>query len=106
MNKNECVLIDAGCDVDGYISDITRCFPLKGEFSDAQLVVYETLNKIQDELLDYVSNVRPLKLNEIYIQMIRSMACNLNKIHFFTNSLSWDELLVASDTFIFYIFFV
>ena len=35
------LLIDAGCEVDGYASDITRTFPVNGRFSAAQKEVYE-----------------------------------------------------------------
>ena len=35
------VLIDAGCEVGGYASDITRTFPVNGRFSAAQRDVYE-----------------------------------------------------------------
>lgn len=35
------LLIDAGCEVDGYASDITRTFPVNGKFSAAQRDVYE-----------------------------------------------------------------
>jgi Xaa-Pro aminopeptidase len=35
------LLIDAGCELDGYASDITRTFPVNGRFSDAQRAVYE-----------------------------------------------------------------
>ncbi|ACT47500.1 aminopeptidase P N-terminal domain-containing protein [Methylotenera mobilis] len=46
-NANNCVLkdgdlllIDAGCELDGYASDITRTFPVNGKFSAAQRDVY------------------------------------------------------------------
>lgn len=35
------VLIDAGCEVQGYASDITRTFPVNGKFSAAQRDCYE-----------------------------------------------------------------
>ncbi|GHD67207.1 aminopeptidase P N-terminal domain-containing protein [Jeongeupia chitinilytica] len=35
------VLIDAGCEIGGYASDITRTFPVNGRFSPAQKAVYE-----------------------------------------------------------------
>ena len=35
------VLIDAGCEVEGYASDITRSFPVNGRFSGPQKDVYE-----------------------------------------------------------------
>ena len=35
------VLIDAGCELDGYAADITRTFPINGRFSAAQRDCYE-----------------------------------------------------------------
>ena len=35
------VLIDAGCELEGYASDITRTFPVNGRFTPAQRDVYE-----------------------------------------------------------------
>jgi Xaa-Pro aminopeptidase len=50
------VLIDAGCEVDGYASDITRTFPVNGRFSAAQRDVYETVLAAQ---LAAIEAVRP-----------------------------------------------
>ena len=37
----ELLLIDAGCEVEGYASDITRTFPINGRYSAAQREVYD-----------------------------------------------------------------
>jgi Xaa-Pro aminopeptidase len=47
MNDGELVLIDAGCEIDGYASDITRTFPVNGKFTDAQREIYELVLKAQ-----------------------------------------------------------
>lgn len=41
LNNGDLLLIDAGCELDGYASDITRTFPVNGKFSAAQKDVYE-----------------------------------------------------------------
>ncbi|WP_374324615.1 aminopeptidase P N-terminal domain-containing protein [Azonexus sp.] len=41
LNDNTLVLIDAGCEVQGYAADITRTFPVNGRFSAAQKDIYE-----------------------------------------------------------------
>ncbi|HUQ74328.1 MAG TPA: aminopeptidase P N-terminal domain-containing protein [Burkholderiales bacterium] len=41
LRKGDVLLIDAGCELDGYASDITRTFPVDGQFSGAQRAVYE-----------------------------------------------------------------
>lgn len=41
LNDGDLLLIDAGCELEGYASDITRTFPVNGKFSAAQKDVYE-----------------------------------------------------------------
>ncbi|AWI77302.1 Xaa-Pro aminopeptidase [Parazoarcus communis] len=41
MRDGELLLIDAGCELDGYASDISRTFPVNGRFSGPQRDVYE-----------------------------------------------------------------
>jgi len=41
MEDGGLLLIDAGCELDGYASDITRTWPINGRFSGAQKDVYE-----------------------------------------------------------------
>jgi Xaa-Pro aminopeptidase len=62
VSNNQCladgdlVLIDAGCELDGYASDITRCFPVNGRFSGAQADVYALVLAAQDAA---VAVIRP-----------------------------------------------
>ena len=41
IRSGELVLIDAGCELDGYASDITRTFPANGKFTGPQRALYE-----------------------------------------------------------------
>ncbi|MBO1111690.1 aminopeptidase P N-terminal domain-containing protein [Bordetella petrii] len=41
LRDGELVLIDAGCEVDSYASDITRTFPVNGHFSGPQRALYD-----------------------------------------------------------------
>ena len=41
LKDGDLLLIDAGCELDGYASDITRTFPVNGRFSGPQKAVYE-----------------------------------------------------------------
>jgi Xaa-Pro aminopeptidase len=41
IRDGELVLIDAGCELDGYASDITRTFPANGKFTGPQRTLYE-----------------------------------------------------------------
>ena len=48
VRDGELVLIDAGCELDGYASDITRTFPANGRFSGAQRTLYDLVLASQD----------------------------------------------------------
>jgi len=41
LQDGELLLIDAGCEVDGYASDITRTFPVNGRFTGPQADIYD-----------------------------------------------------------------
>ncbi|OIQ86696.1 Xaa-Pro aminopeptidase [mine drainage metagenome] len=41
LRDGDLLLIDAGCEVDGYASDITRTFPVNGKFSGPQKDLYQ-----------------------------------------------------------------
>jgi Xaa-Pro aminopeptidase len=41
LNDGDLMLVDAGCEYQGYASDITRGFPVNGKFSDAQRTIYQ-----------------------------------------------------------------
>ncbi len=41
LKDGDLLLIDAGCELDGYASDITRSFPVNGRFSGPQADVYD-----------------------------------------------------------------
>ena len=48
VRSGELVLIDAGCELDGYASDITRTFPANGKFTGAQRELYDLVLASQD----------------------------------------------------------
>ena len=48
VRAGDLVLIDAGCELDGYASDITRSFPADGHFSAAQRELYDLVLASQD----------------------------------------------------------
>lgn len=48
IRAGELVLIDAGCELDGYASDITRTFPANGKFTGPQRALYELVLASQE----------------------------------------------------------
>lgn len=52
LNDGDLLLIDAGCELDGYASDITRTFPVNGKFSGPQKELYELVLAAQLAAID------------------------------------------------------
>ena len=56
LRDGDLLLIDAGCELDGYASDITRTFPVGGRFSGPQRELYELVLAAQAAA---IGEVRP-----------------------------------------------
>lgn len=54
LRDGDLLLIDAGCELDGYASDITRTFPVNGKFSGPQKDLYELVLAAQDAAIEAV----------------------------------------------------
>jgi Xaa-Pro aminopeptidase len=54
LADGDLLLIDAGCELDGYASDITRTFPVNGRFSPPQRDVYELVLAAQSAAIAQV----------------------------------------------------
>jgi Xaa-Pro aminopeptidase len=52
MQDGELLLIDAGCELDYYASDVTRTFPVNGRFSPEQRAIYEIVLEAQERAID------------------------------------------------------
>lgn len=54
LRDGDLLLIDAGCELDGYASDITRTFPVNGKFSGPQRDLYELVLASQAAAIEAV----------------------------------------------------
>ena len=54
LHDGDLLLIDAGCELDGYASDITRTFPVNGKFSGPQRDLYELVLAAQGAAIEAV----------------------------------------------------
>ncbi|MFN7713101.1 MAG: aminopeptidase P N-terminal domain-containing protein [Curvibacter sp.] len=52
IRPGELVLIDAGCELDGYASDITRTFPANGRYTAPQRALYDLVLAAQQAAID------------------------------------------------------
>jgi Xaa-Pro aminopeptidase len=89
LRDGELLLIDAGCELDGYASDITRTFPVGGRFSPGQREVYEVVLAAQKAAMD---KVRPGSAwNEPHEAAVRVLAQGMLDLKLLPGSL--DEVL-------------
>jgi Xaa-Pro aminopeptidase len=57
--EGDLLLIDAGCELNGYAADITRTFPVNGRFTGPQKDCYEVVLAAQQAALDQAMPGRP-----------------------------------------------
>ncbi|MBD9413187.1 Xaa-Pro aminopeptidase [Pseudomonas sp. PDM16] len=55
LKDGDLVLIDAGCEIDCYASDITRTFPVNGKFSPEQKAIYELVLQANEEAFKHIA---------------------------------------------------
>ena len=68
LNKDELLLVDAGCEYEMYASDITRTYPISGKFSKEQLEIYkivlDAMNAAIDKVKDGNNIMEPQQISE------------------------------------------
>ncbi|MBK1716505.1 Xaa-Pro aminopeptidase [Thiocystis violacea] len=75
LREGDLVLIDAGCELEGYASDITRTFPVNGRFTPPQRAVYELVLEAQ---LAAIKKARPgCRWNEPHEAAVRVLTKGL-----------------------------
>jgi Xaa-Pro aminopeptidase len=89
LRDGDLLLIDAGCELDGYASDITRTFPVSGAFSAAQRDVYSI---VLDAQRTAIAAVQPGRAwNEPHDAAVRVLAQGMLDLGLLKGSL--DEVL-------------
>jgi len=69
LHDGDLVLIDAGCELDCYASDITRTFPVNGRFSPEQQALYELVLSTNEACIELI---RPgVPWNEVHELSVR-----------------------------------
>jgi len=69
------LLVDAGCEVDGYTADVTRTFPAGGRFSEPQRRLYEAVLQTQ---VAAIEAVKPgATIDAIHEQVVASLTGHL-----------------------------
>ncbi|WP_127958951.1 Xaa-Pro aminopeptidase [Serratia microhaemolytica] len=75
MREGDLVLIDAGCEYQGYAGDITRTFPVNGKFTPAQRALYDIVLAALKQALHLF---KPgTSISEVNDQIVRTMIAGL-----------------------------
>ncbi len=94
LRAGEMVLIDAGCELEGYASDVTRTYPVSGRFSDAGRALYEVVLSAQLAALDTCGPDRTL--DEIHDAAVRRLTEGLVELRLLSGTV--DES-IANETY-------
>ncbi|OIP54859.1 MAG: xaa-pro aminopeptidase [Helicobacteraceae bacterium CG2_30_36_10] len=72
LQDNELILIDAGCEYEYYASDITRCIPVNGKFTEVQKELY---NMVLDVELKIIEMIKPNMLRNDLQKKSEELLC-------------------------------
>jgi Xaa-Pro aminopeptidase len=61
LNDGDLVLVDAGCELDNYTADVTRTFPVSGQFTEPQRAIYDLVLHANEVVIDLIRAGTPFK---------------------------------------------
>ncbi|CAL9693681.1 unnamed protein product [Knipowitschia caucasica] len=94
IKDGEMVLLDGGCEYFGYVSDITRTWPVNGKFNPAQAELYEAVFEVQRSCLTLCSP--GVSLDHIYSSMLALLGRQLKRLGIIKTSTSDADALKAA----------
>ncbi|KAJ7499439.1 peptidase M24 [Mycena latifolia] len=80
IREDEVLLMDAGCEYNGYASDITRSFPASGTFTPAQRDLYGAVLSAQKALIALCTEASGLTMHQIHLQTCLLLRQELKQI--------------------------
>ncbi|MBC7197744.1 Xaa-Pro aminopeptidase [Stutzerimonas balearica] len=94
LKDGDLVLIDAGCEIDCYASDITRTFPVNGRFSAEQKAIYELVLAANEEAFKHIAPGR--HWNEAHEATVRVITAGLVELGLLQGEV---DALIASEAY-------
>lgn len=85
LAAGEVVLIDAGVELEGYASDVTRCYPVDGRFTPAARELYELV--LAAQLASFEASKPGATLPEVHMASVRVLTQGLVDLGFLSGDL-------------------
>lgn len=82
LKPDDLVLVDAGASYGGYVTDITRTWPVSGKFSPAQKDLYNLLLAVQRSCVALCRTSASLSLDKLHTIACNSLAAGLRDLGF------------------------
>jgi intermediate cleaving peptidase 55 len=82
LKPNDLVLVDAGASYGGYVTDITRTWPVNGKFTPAQKDLYSLLLAVQRSCVALCRTSANLSLDKLHSVACNSLAAGLKDLGF------------------------
>lgn len=80
--SGQLVCMDAGCEMDGYVSDITRAFPIDGHFSSPQRDLYGAILNVLKACTKLVSEDQGYTLSALHRRSVEMLNSELRRLGF------------------------
>lgn len=99
LRDGDLLLIDAGAELDGYASDITRTFPINGRFSPEQRALYDVVLEAQLKSIDQVRSGK--QWNDVHDTAVRAATEGMVELGILKGAV--DDLIESEDYKRFYV---
>eukprot|EP00795_Rhopilema_esculentum_P010949 gene10949-19784_t len=93
IRNGDLILMDAGCEYNGYVSDITRTWPVSGKFTTEQRKLYEVVLKVQNHCIEHCKV--GVSLDQLHQRMLLTLGAELQRIGFIDENLTDNTLKKA-----------
>ncbi|EGF81074.1 hypothetical protein BATDEDRAFT_19533 [Batrachochytrium dendrobatidis JAM81] len=80
LKDGDLLLVDAGAEYGGYVSDITRTWPVNGKFSESQRNIYDIVLQTQKHLISKCCEASNITLDELQRETIVLFCEKLSKL--------------------------
>ncbi|GAA97879.1 uncharacterized protein L969DRAFT_96259 [Mixia osmundae IAM 14324] len=82
LEEGSLVLFDAGCEYQGYASDITRTFPVDGRFTGPQADLYQAVLNVEKACVDLCTEDNNMTLSDLHARSCQLLRSELSQLGF------------------------